>query len=178
MFCYKCGATLESDDAFCSACGAPTKPGRGATSLESHLDPKAGLVAEAGLKTRPPQVLRAIRLLWLSWAIGIVVMLLNWQRTPAIALSYQAFVLGVDALFLAIVGWGILQGRNWARITCFVVVLGGIVPDLFVSAVQFLSSPLRAALQVSQCASKLYAVWLLFTAPGRSWFGRAQHSVR
>jgi hypothetical protein len=99
---------------------------------------------------------------------------LNWERTPAISVSFQVFIFVGSVLLIALLNWKITQGRNWARMTYLVLFLITIVPAVFAVAIESLFSAVSAILVALEFIIPLYALWLLFTSPGRSWFERAR----
>jgi len=126
----------------------------------------------------PEEIRRAVGVLWLSLLLGVVSSLVNWHRIedPVFAVVVQIFTSG----FMALLIWKISQGRNWARVTWLVLFVGGCLVNVLFTLfsktyrVGVFGSFFPAAVFVVQTAIQFYAVVLLFTAKGRTWFVRKQ----
>jgi uncharacterized membrane protein len=122
---------------------------------------------------RPKEVTLAVKLLWVSFFIGIVgVFLRPAQQVPFIA------VLIVSILAYGFWAWVITciaNGRNWARILFFVLVgIGVVFAVLFLSTTLALyrGHPFNAFLAALNYALEIYTLYLLLTAPAREWFNQ------
>ena len=131
-------------------------------------------------KTRPAQINRAIGLLCLTLTIGTLELVIiswhTWRHTQvhSVAASLGAYI-AIAIVFLGLCGfliWKIAQGRNWARITWLIVFVIGLwhYPSSLRST--FHRSPVLAILNITDTAIEVYALLLMFTSPGRSWFSR------
>jgi hypothetical protein len=124
---------------------------------------------------RPPEVVRAVGLLWLNYAIGIIVMIISWNYQTTLSTPMRIWIQQFLGFLLALwVYHKIYEGRNWARILHLVIVLlsiaGSVLAYRFIA--QMLSSApamVKASLLLSPMLN-LYIVWLLFFTPGRKWF--------
>jgi len=124
----------------------------------------------------PPRVVIALRLLWLSLALGLVVAAISMKEvkdTGRLALYLLFYV-----LFLLLNGFILLRiarGHDWARVTYLVLFAGGL-------AVLFALEPppnqgaLEQALNVAGMVLDATALYLLFAKPGSEWFARARRS--
>lgn len=112
--CYYCGASVEEQDRFCTACGKPISPEEGQTQSEKHHAEKSGK-AEPHLDTEPitvggyllmllilciPVVNLVVLLLWAFGKNGNV----NRRNFSRAALVYVAIgiVLSIGALVFVI----------------------------------------------------------------------------
>jgi hypothetical protein len=122
---------------------------------------------------KPPAVIRAVTLLWGSLLIG----LLNALSGPgASLLQLPPVVLVIAAVMLALVALLVVKisaGRNWARIVLLVIVALGAPLSLIGLDAAFAESVLGGLLGLAVTALQIYAVVLLFTAPGKTWFAKA-----
>jgi hypothetical protein len=122
---------------------------------------------------RPKEVTLAVKLLWVSFSIGIAgVFLQPAQQVPFIA------ILIVSILAYGFWAWVITciaNGRNWARILFFVLVgIGVVFAVLFLSTTLALyrDRPFNAFLAALNYALEIYTLYLLLTAPAREWFNQ------
>ena len=145
---------------------------------DNPFSPPSATVADVAVSrpgNRPPEVLRAVQLMWGLYIASVLMTPLNWdliRRTQPPLMIALSFVLG-----LAIVYWlysKILQGRNWARIVVLVFLILG--------ALAYLMPTFRKAMEMQSIVTRIYgplsqigyayAMWLLFSAPGKEWFQR------
>lgn len=122
---------------------------------------------------QPPAVARAVTVLWASLAIGIVNM---FAGPGASLLQVQPAVLIIGAVVLALFALLIVKiaaGRNWARIVLLVIVVTGTPLSLVGLDAAFAESLIGGLLGIVVTALQVYAVVLLFTAPGKTWFAKA-----
>lgn len=124
---------------------------------------------------KPQTVTVAVYLLWASIAIGLVKIPLD---LPALtAMPSQGLIWSVVVLVLAFFCFLIVKisaGRNWARITYLVFFLIGLIPALPTLMSEFTRAPVIGILSVVQFIMQGYAVFLLFTNPGKTWFQKAR----
>src|SRR5260370_1568537 len=66
--------------------------------------------------------------------------------------------------------WKIAQGRNWARITFFILFLLGAPISFSLLPREFARSSLLGMLTILQTALQPGAFLLFFTTPGQQWF--------
>lgn len=124
--------------------------------------------AQAG---KPRSVTLAVTLLWISFAIGLIRMLVDPSGLKAV--PFPAIVWPIAAVitaFFCLIIFKIAAGRNWARITFLVVFLVSLVLGLPALMAEFLRNPAFGLLSVVSSLMQLCAVILLFTSPGKSWF--------
>ncbi len=122
----------------------------------------------------PTQIILATRLMWASLGLVIINSAIQWgyltsQATPV-------FLVTVQAATLAIVAWLIYKigrGRNWARVTFAIMFVLGLLPALPMMAATFNRSLVAGCLTVVSTICQFVALYLIFTAPGRSWFSPA-----
>ncbi|MEO8151596.1 MAG: hypothetical protein ABI605_00900 [Rhizobacter sp.] len=125
------------------------------------------------LHERPKQVRHAVALLWLSFACGIVSLLLTAARRPE-DLGEPVFVgLTVFSFGLAILlNVMVYKGKNWARITTLVFALLGALFLLMPSIEPVPPSLVEKAIATLDFAIEVIALYFLFTQPGSLWFKR------
>ncbi len=127
---------------------------------------------------RPPEVTRAVQLIWISIGLGILGLFLTPKEMPFgwVGISIVAL------LTIAIWAWiitKIARGRNWARITYLVLIALGYASMAFTWQVQVVAlkaSPLSAILTIVEAVIAVYAIYLLFCGPANAWFRRAKGS--
>ena len=138
---------------------------------ETLIEPRSNVMPEA--------VRRAVGVLWLSVLLAVVSSLVNWRiaeraEDPLVSVAARIFTFG----FMALLIWKISQGRNWARVTWLVILVGGssitMLLALFFKTYRIgvFGSFFSAAVFVIQTALQSYAIVLLFTARGGTWFAR------
>jgi peptidoglycan/LPS O-acetylase OafA/YrhL len=123
----------------------------------------------------PPQVRRAIVLLWLLLIAAILAMLFAFDWTtiatdPEMASFIWPFVIGsfiVNAILIYFTG----RRHNWARIILLLLTVGGLI----VMVVPFDDEPRSWAAwapDIGFAVLDLIAVYWLFTGAGAAWFSR------
>jgi len=126
---------------------------------------------------KPIEIQRAVNCLWASLAIGLIRPFMDWQHIQQISSQTSAaFTLFVSLAVIAVVAWliyKISKRKNWARITYLVPTLLGSVPYVPMLVTEFKRSPFIGGLSVLQLSLQIFALWLLFTKPGSTWFKQA-----
>jgi len=123
---------------------------------------------------------QAVWLLWVSLAIGLVELALSmnpFQEASEPSPGTHMTVFGVFAS-IALIGTAYLwlvhhvrKGRNWARMTVFVLVAIGIIESVFSRPRQ---QPLPFVLNLLEVLLDIAALTLLFREPGTQWFNRSR----
>lgn len=142
---------------------------------ENPYAPPQAPVADAALPPmdKPEQVSRAVMLFWISLGLGVISTAFQWEYLTSLA--GVGFALYVQAFTVAIYSWliyKISRGRNWARITFLVLLLIGIIPFLSQLPLLFARSPAAGVIAFGQSALQIWALYLVFSEPGRRWFRR------
>lgn len=120
---------------------------------------------------KPQPVVTAVNLLWVSLAVGLVKMLMDFSNLSGMAAAaFTNFILIFTFALIAFLIFKIYAGRNWARITFLVMFIIGVLPTLPIVLGEFSRSAVVGALSVAQIGLQVYALFLLFTQPGSSWF--------
>jgi hypothetical protein len=120
---------------------------------------------------KPQPVVTAVNLLWASLAVGLVKMLMDFSNLTAVApAAFTNFILIFTFALIGFLIFKISAGRNWARITFLVLFIIGVLPTLPIVLGEFSRSAVVGALSVAQIGLQVYALILLFTQPGNSWF--------
>ena len=122
---------------------------------------------------KPRSVTLAVTLLWVSLAIGVIKAPfdpagLNAVPYPAIVWSVAAVIMAFFCLLI----FKISAGRNWARVTFLVIFLLGLVLGVPGLMAEFQRAPVLALVSIAASVMQLWAVILLFTSPGKNWFGK------
>ena len=139
--------------------------------------PPASTVADpvAPREERPLEVVRAVRLLWISLAIGVVGLLAQYLLEISIGLIVYLLISGGARYLISM--WIILRiasGRNWARIVFLVILLAGLGYMIFNwhYYAQFFTGehPLAAFELAAKTLLNLAAAWLLFMPRANRWF--------
>ena len=150
-----------------------------ADNLSPYAPPKAVVsdAAPAGeAPPRPAQVERAVLLLWVGFAVGIVATAWNLvsplpaQRQMPMGLALAFVVVGY--LFAIWIYRAIGRGRNWARILYLIftgfTALGLVYTFMFSAALHL--GVVRIVLTVVSSALHFYVATLLLLAPARQWY--------
>ena len=127
---------------------------------------------------RPEQVTKAVGLLWLTLALGLIGSALQWQYLTS--LSGVGFALYVQVVTFAVLAWLIhklSRGRNWARITFLILFIIGLAPGLMQLSATMGRSPIAAVIGGLQFALQAWALYLTFSEPGRRWFRKPESVV-
>lgn len=137
------------------------------------------------VKPLPPEnVAHAVRILWL-WLLFLAFsgVYEGWASAPPLAAQLAQvmpeFAVSERTLFYAITGGYIFvaatmigvviktaRGKNWGRITLALSFL----LDLAISGVSSYDGIVDYIITAVDIALQAYALWLLFTGPGRAWF--------
>lgn len=124
-----------------------------------------------GVVHKPQTVVAAVNLLWVSLAVGLVKMLMDFSNLSALApAAITNFVLVFTFVLIGFLIFKISAGRNWARITFLVMFVIGLLPTLPLILGEFTRVPVVGALSVVQAGLQVYALFLLFRQPGSTWF--------
>ena len=120
---------------------------------------------------KPQPVVTAVNLLWVSLAVGLVKMLMDFSNLSGMAAAaFTSFILIFTFALITFLIFKISAGRNWARITFLVMFIIGVLPTLPIVLGEFSRSAVVGALSAAQIGLQVYALFLLFTQPGSSWF--------
>ena len=123
---------------------------------------------------KPQPVITAVNLLWASLAVGLVKMLMDFSNLSSMApAAFTNFILIFTFALIAFLIFKISAGRDWARITFLVMFIIGILPALPIVLGELSRSAVVGVLSVAQIGLQVYALFLLFTRPGSSWFRKA-----
>lgn len=135
------------------------------------VDP-AGEAGSATNGAAPPhQVEQAVHLLWISLAANLLPIWFEIQRQ---GLGFGSVM--VAGLMAGVVAWlnaNLLRGRDWARVAT--LALFGF--SLFGFATECdcpESRSLEVLLDGATTLLELWALYLLYTAPGKTWFERGR----
>jgi len=140
-----------------------------------YTPPEASVAVNEQLRpaNRPPEVKKAIQLLWGSLAIGPINLALDWSHLSG--LMPMSNVLITLGLTVALFGWltaKIGVGRNWARVTFLVLMVLGLPFTALMLVATLKRTPAEGVLQIVQALMQIYSLYLLFAVPGKSWFQR------
>lgn len=118
---------------------------------------------------RPKAVVLAASLLWVAFAIGLLLMGERLtQKAPFIPALVLYCMLAVAFALLATLVYQLLRGHNWARITCVSLIGIRSVSAIWRSFNEF--GYTVAAISLTLVAVELIAVYLLLSKPSNSWF--------
>lgn len=121
---------------------------------------------------RPVEVTRAIYCVLASLALAPVKIIFNLNYLEALGIPMLGMfiiplVINLPAVFLL---YKIHTGRNWARIIFVAFVILGAVSSPHEILAELERSPIVGVISVSQLLLQLFAAWLLFVDPSKSWF--------
>jgi hypothetical protein len=124
---------------------------------------------------RPSQIVTAIWLAMIGYALGMIVIFLEWDYYSKLQ-TIGAFVWS-QMFSLSLLIWiyyKIYVGRNWARITLLVLSVFGSLISLSRAVMELLATAPTIAKVEMFVALALNGtiLWLLFFSPGRYWFRR------
>ncbi|HEY4373926.1 MAG TPA: hypothetical protein VGN52_18510 [Burkholderiales bacterium] len=146
------------------------------SSLSPYAPPRAAVLdvePEVSLE-RPPQVARAVMLLWIGFGIGIAVALYR-LAVPApqhLPLMVQSGIYAAVFLFTFWLNTKLARGRNWARLLYLICTGLGLLSapvflfNLFTGRLPALDS----LVSLFQLGLGGYICYLLLTRPAREWF--------
>lgn len=131
------------------------------------------VVPERMLRERPPQIVRAVLLLWTSFALALPLVYLDVERAPegtaAAGVAVWAVLLGLGAA-LNVQIW---RGANWARIVYLALFAISFLALWFTAAEMLEKSVFEFVLNAANAMLDAFAMYLLFTRPGSLWFRKA-----
>lgn len=121
--------------------------------------------------TQPAQVRHAVRLLYAVVALGVIrtliVVIRHWEvRSPDLLLVTK-FV--IYALSLALIHQ-LARGRDWARWTLVAILTIALPMTILPNLDALTITPVYSLLGVAQLGLYVWALVLLFRAPGGDWF--------
>lgn len=118
---------------------------------------------------RPKAVVLAASLLWIAFAVGLLLMGERLiQKVPFFPVSVLYCMLAFAFALLATLVYQLLRGHNWARITCVSLIGIRSVAAVWRSFTEFGHS--AAAISLALVAMELIAVYLLLSKPSNAWF--------
>lgn len=103
-------------------------------------------------------------------AIGALKLLLNFDALVTSAAEVSRFALIFSFVVTAFLIIKTSAGRNWARVTLLVFLLIGALPTVGIVLAELSQSVFAGLLTVAQVGLQAYALYLVFTKPGNSWF--------
>jgi drug/metabolite transporter (DMT)-like permease len=119
-------------------------------------------------RQRPPQILHAIALLWISTSLGVCAAVLGVQRAGG-AWDAIAVTVGLMLIIMSVLTVMVWRGRNWARILYVVLVATSLAS--FLAAWGVAERPaFEVALEAVSYVADAGSFFLMFTEPGSSWF--------
>jgi hypothetical protein len=127
--------------------------------------------------SRPTKVRTAVTLLYISLGFGLMGTVWAWDSIWEVSKYTQVFppefavfltfsILGVMFLFIYMIG----RGRNWARITYFVLIIVGIPVYVLTFLQSYPANPIYGLLGIGQTVIDIIALVLLFQKPSSNWF--------
>ena len=123
------------------------------------------------LAEKPRTVTLAVNLLWASLAIGFAKIPLDLPSLAAVPSPGIVWPLMILLLaFICFVIFKISSGGNWARITFLVLFLIGLIAAVPTLESEFSRAPIVGILSIVQGILQGYAMYLVFTSPGKTWF--------
>lgn len=124
---------------------------------------------------RPPSISTAIRLLWLSLALTIPSLWINWPKIRSTAhLEFGFLILFVAIVFTIWLITMIDEGYHWVRVTFLVFLVIGL-PDGLIDLIKcFGDSFISGILNLAQAILHVSGVALLFSAGSRPWFRQSE----
>jgi hypothetical protein len=128
---------------------------------------------------KPMSIARAIALLWLSIGLGLVKIPLDLAHLRTLAsIEFTVIVIVLTMAVIAFLILKISRGRNWARITFLVLFVIGVLPAVPLVHAEFSRSIILGMVSTLQIGFQVYALFLVFTKPGSSWFRQSAAYAR
>ena len=125
--------------------------------------------------SKPPEVVLAVNILWVSLLVGLAKLILDQARISAMGPAWLAnFIFVFISLLFTFLILKISSGKNWARIVCLIFFVLGLLPAFPIILKEFGAVPIVGALSVLQVLLQAYALFLLFFSTGRAWFGKSK----
>ncbi len=123
---------------------------------------------------KPESVIRAVKLLWFAVGLGLIKVFLDfasWKTEGYLFFTFLGIV--VMLILYAILITKISHGKNWARVLFLVLFSIGLLPAVPELFKELASSPLLGVVSCLQIIIHCYAMFLLFSKPGSSWYLRS-----
>jgi FtsH-binding integral membrane protein len=126
---------------------------------------------DSNRNARPKKVQNAVTILYITLGIGIVRAVIEASANAEMAgVGFFMFItLVLVALIMLLIAM-IARGRNWARITCLVLFLLGLLPSILALIRSFTLSPISGVLEMVQVVLTIVALVLLFQQDSSAWF--------
>lgn len=120
---------------------------------------------------KPLQIKTATSFLWTVLGMGVLITLLDFRYLTAISsVSFIVLITLFSSFVMGLLTYKISIGRNWARIVFLVMFVIGAFSYLKALSAMFERSVVIGILSLAQLIMQLYALYLIFTNPGSSWF--------
>lgn len=119
-------------------------------------------------RTQPAAVARAVLFLWIVVGIGAVSTLATFAFSGPSLGELLLAVIGVAITAFLISK--IAAGRNWARIVLLVLYVIGVLGFVLGMSLMLNIAPVLFLMSLAQLALEGFALFLLFTPPGSTWF--------
>ena len=142
---------------------------------EATLDPQPRLSADKAFTTmeRPNDINLAMKCLWATLVFGFMKLVMDSEFIfSQVEPLFAILIMLIVAVLSAFIFNSISQGRNWARITYLVLTLIGFPMDVSEMMSELGRSPVIGLISAVNIVLTIFALWLVFTMPGRSWFRR------
>jgi hypothetical protein len=123
------------------------------------------------VKSKPRNVEQAIILMWILMGLSALSTVLNFshlssQTGVALALFTLGFSYAIAIFFYA----KLAAGKNWARWTLLVFMVGGLLMSATTLPTEWSRSPLSVLLSLVMTALQIYILYLAFTPAASPWF--------
>ncbi len=122
---------------------------------------------------RPPEIARAVVLLWTSLLLGVVRLVFDWRDLTADGAAPVGLMVTIAILTIAVLAGFvhlIARGRNWARIVFTGLYLLGLVVSLPDVWSELGTAPIAALVGALQLVLQGVALVLLFRPAAAAWF--------
>lgn len=121
----------------------------------------------------PRRVKLAVALLWAGLAFAALSLLIDFGQAQAVPTPASSAGIVLVYLVWSALTVQVARGRNWARIVYLLLVLIGLPFNLHLAAADFGGGVLPGLVTAVSIAAPVVGLWLLFTSPGKAWFGRS-----
>lgn len=120
---------------------------------------------------KPLIVKMAVYLLYASLGVGVLKLILNLSSiSSSILIGFSIIILVIILAVFYILIFNISSGRNWSRITMFLLFLIGLPFNISLLFKEITTNIFLSILSISQILLQLIALILLFQGASNNWF--------
>jgi len=123
------------------------------------------------IKSKPSNVERATILMWIVMGLSALSSVLNFSFVSSqTGVAFALFTMGFTYAFMIFFYVKLAAGKNWARWTLLVFMIGGLLISVSTLPTEWSRSPLSVLLGLVVMALQIYILYLVFTPTASPWF--------